>query len=48
MKFNDFEIIIRSRSIPVPVSSRSELKSLSIESRFGFLSLVVRAPGNLA
>lgn len=30
MKFNDFEIITRSRSVPVAVSSRSELHCLSI------------------
>jgi DNA polymerase-4 len=30
MKFNDFEIISRSRSIPVAVSSRSDLERLSI------------------
>ncbi len=30
VKFNDFEIITRSRSIPVAVSSRSELERLSI------------------
>ena len=30
MKFNDFEIITRSRSVPVAVSSRGELERLSI------------------
>ena len=30
IKFNDFEIITRSRSVPVMVSSRSDLESLSI------------------
>ena len=30
MKFNDFEIITRSRSVPVAVSSRSDLESLSV------------------
>jgi DNA polymerase-4 len=30
VKFNDFEIITRSRSIPVAVSSRSELERLSV------------------
>jgi DNA polymerase-4 len=30
MKFNDFEIITRSRSVPVAVSSRSDLEHLSI------------------
>jgi DNA polymerase-4 len=30
MKFNDFEIITRSRSIPVAVSSRSDLERLSV------------------
>jgi DNA polymerase-4 len=30
MKFNDFEIITRSRSVPVAVSSRSDLERLSI------------------
>jgi DNA polymerase IV len=30
VKFNDFEIITRSRSVPVPVSSRDELERLSI------------------
>jgi DNA polymerase-4 len=30
MKFNDFEIISRSRSVPVAVSSRSDLERLSI------------------
>jgi DNA polymerase IV len=30
VKFNDFEIITRSRSTPVAVSSRSELERLSI------------------
>jgi DNA polymerase IV len=30
LKFNDFEIITRSRSVPVPVSSRSDLERLSI------------------
>lgn len=29
VKFNDFEIITRSRSVPVPVSSRSELEYLA-------------------
>jgi DNA polymerase-4 len=29
MKFNDFEIITRSRSVPVAISSRGELESLS-------------------
>jgi nucleotidyltransferase/DNA polymerase involved in DNA repair len=29
-KFNDFEVITRSRSVPVGVSSRSDLESLSI------------------
>jgi DNA polymerase-4 len=30
VKFNDFEIIIRSRSVPVGVSSRDDLERLSI------------------
>jgi DNA polymerase-4 len=30
MKFNDFEIITRSRSVPVAVSSRGDLEGLSI------------------
>jgi len=30
MKFNDFEIITRSRSVPVAVSSRSDLARLSV------------------
>jgi DNA polymerase-4 len=30
VKFNDFEMITRSRSVPVAVSSRSELDRLSI------------------
>jgi DNA polymerase IV len=30
MKFNDFEIITRSRSVPVAVSSREGLERLSI------------------
>jgi DNA polymerase-4 len=30
MKFNDLEIITRSRSVPVAVSSRSDLERLSI------------------
>ena len=30
MKFNDFEIITRSRSVPIAVSSRSDLERLSI------------------
>jgi DNA polymerase-4 len=30
VKFSDFEMITRSRSVPVAVSSRSELDSLSI------------------
>jgi DNA polymerase-4 len=30
MKFNDFEIITRSRSVPVAVSSHSDLERLSI------------------
>jgi DNA polymerase IV len=30
VKFNDFEIITRSRSVPVPVSSRSDLERLSV------------------
>jgi hypothetical protein len=30
MKFNDFEIITRSRSVPAAVSSRNELERLSI------------------
>jgi hypothetical protein len=30
MKFNDFEIITRSRSMPIAVSSRSDLERLSI------------------
>ena len=30
MKFNDFEIITRSRSVPIPVSSRAELERVSI------------------
>ena len=30
LKFNDFEIITRSRSVPVAVSSRSDLEQLSI------------------
>jgi DNA polymerase-4 len=31
MKFNDFEIITRSKSVPIAVSSRSELARLSID-----------------
>ena len=30
VKFDDFEIITRSRSVPLPVSSRSELERLSV------------------
>jgi DNA polymerase IV len=30
VKFNDFEIITRSRSVPVAVASRSDLEGLSI------------------
>jgi DNA polymerase IV len=30
VKFNDFEIITRSRSMPVAVSSRSHLERLSV------------------
>ena len=30
VKFNDFEIIIRSRSVPTAVSSRDDLERLSI------------------
>jgi DNA polymerase-4 len=30
VKFNDFEIITRSRSVPVPVSSRNDLEHLAI------------------
>jgi DNA polymerase IV len=30
MKFNDFEIITRSRSVPAAVSSRSDLERLSV------------------
>jgi DNA polymerase IV len=30
VKFNDFEIITRSRSVPVAVSSRSELERVSV------------------
>jgi DNA polymerase IV len=30
MKFNDFELITRSSSVPVAVSSRGELERLSI------------------
>jgi DNA polymerase-4 len=30
MKFNDFEVITRSRSVPVPISSRSDLEVLAI------------------
>jgi DNA polymerase-4 len=30
MKFNDFEIITRSRSVPIAVSSRDDLERLSI------------------
>jgi DNA polymerase IV len=30
IKFNDFEIITRSKSVPVAVSSRSDLERLSI------------------
>ena len=30
VKFNDFEIITRSRSVPVSVSSRSDLERLAI------------------
>lgn len=30
MKFNDFEIISRSRSVPAVVSSRAELERLSV------------------
>ena len=30
VKFNDFEIITRSRSVPVAISSRSDLERLSI------------------
>ena len=30
VKFNDFEIITRSRSVPVAISNRSELERLSV------------------
>jgi DNA polymerase-4 len=30
VKFNDFEIITRSRSVPIAVSSRSDLESLAL------------------
>jgi DNA polymerase-4 len=30
VKFNDFEIITRSRSVPIPVSSRNDLEHLAI------------------
>jgi DNA polymerase-4 len=30
VKFNDFEIITRSKSVPVAVSSRSDLERLSV------------------
>ena len=30
IKFNDFEIVTRSRSVPIAVSSRSDLKLLSV------------------
>jgi DNA polymerase IV len=30
MKFNDFEIVTRSRSVPVPVSTRADLERLSV------------------
>jgi len=30
MNFNDFEIITRSRSVPVAVSSRNDLESLAV------------------
>ena len=30
MKFNDFEIITRSRSVPLAVASRADLERLSI------------------
>jgi DNA polymerase-4 len=30
VKFNDFEIITRSRSVPVAVSSRSDFERLSV------------------
>ena len=30
VKFNDFEIITRSRSVPVPVASREDLESLAV------------------
>jgi len=30
VKFNDFEIVTRSRSVPVSVSNRSELEGLSV------------------
>jgi DNA polymerase-4 len=30
LKFNDFEIITRSRSVPVAVSSRGDLERLSV------------------
>jgi DNA polymerase IV len=30
VKFNDFEIITRSRSVPVAVSSRNDLERLSV------------------
>jgi DNA polymerase-4 len=30
VKFNDFEIITRSRSVPIPVSSRSHLEQLAV------------------
>ena len=30
MKFNDFEIITRSKSVPVAISNRSELESLAV------------------
>lgn len=30
VKFNDFEIITRSKSVPIAVSSRSEMERLSV------------------
>jgi DNA polymerase IV len=31
VKFNDFEIITRSRSVPIPVSSRDDLGSIAVD-----------------
>jgi len=47
VKFNDFEIISRSRSVPAAVSSRSDLERLSIALLQDEMPLPkpVRAPG---